>query len=57
MVLFGDCSEGRGRPSLKLLDTHVLEGAASKWKYLGIQLLNNVSALDNIEANRPQVSQ
>ena len=49
--------EGRGRPSLKQLhDHHVLREAAIKWRYIGFNLLNDVTALDIIEANYKQVS-
>ena len=44
-------TEGRGRPSLKQLDDHVVQEAAVKWRDLGVQLLKNNSTLDIIEAN------
>ena len=52
---------GRGcdRPSLKQLNDHVIQAVAVKWRELGFQLLNNVSAqniLDIIEANHKQVT-
>lgn len=51
--------EGRGRPSMKQLDNHVVQAVAVKWRDLGVQLLNNNLAeniLDITEANHKQVS-
>lgn len=52
-------TEGRGRPSLKQLNDHVVQAVADKWRDLGVQLLNSGLAqgiLDNTEANHKQVS-
>ena len=53
---FGDLTKGRGRPSLKQLSDHVLQKAAVKWRYIGIQLSIDSSVLDNIKENHKQVS-
>ena len=47
---------GGERPSLKLLYKHVVPGAATKWRELGVELLDTDSeiVLSTIETNYPK---